>query len=59
MLKGTEFIYNSRNSKDLIVWRLGRFSLNIYNSRNSKDLIVQVVTRQYEYGSTTVEIQKT
>ena len=52
-------IYNSRNSKDLIV----RFSFastqHIYNSRNSKDLIVYEVGNPRVYESTTVEIQKT
>ena len=34
------FIYNSRNSKDLIVTPEQEEILKIYNSRNSKDLIV-------------------
>ena len=35
-------IYNSRNSKDLIVWICAaKDDENIYNSRNSKDLIVK------------------
>ena len=33
-------IYNSRNSKDLIVWIILHMTPKIYNSRNSKDLIV-------------------
>ena len=33
-------IYNSRNSKDLIVSREAHGAVSIYNSRNSKDLIV-------------------
>ena len=33
-------IYNSRNSKDLIVFLEVERSEDIYNSRNSKDLIV-------------------
>ena len=33
-------IYNSRNSKDLIVKFHGVGNVGIYNSRNSKDLIV-------------------
>ena len=53
-------IYNSRNSKDLIVAPLPFFEGNlIYNSRNSKDLIVEILTSSLEYISTTVEIQKT
>ena len=38
-----EFIYNSRNSKDLIVAMFRGGSYFIYNSRNSKDLIVPIV----------------
>ena len=34
-------IYNSRNSKDLIVAATGQPVAEIYNSRNSKDLIVE------------------
>ena len=34
-------IYNSRNSKDLIVAEAMHAALTIYNSRNSKDLIVK------------------
>ena len=33
-------IYNSRNSKDLIVKKIVQIFVWIYNSRNSKDLIV-------------------
>ena len=53
-------IYNSRNSKDLIV--LGQVVTEyevIYNSRNSKDLIVLKDEIPEEALSTTVEIQKT
>ena len=35
-------IYNSRNSKDLIVFLEVERSEDIYNSRNSKDLIVSI-----------------
>ena len=53
-------IYNSRNSKDLIV--LGQVVTEyevIYNSRNSKDLIVPRLGCLLARASTTVEIQKT
>ena len=52
-------IYNSRNSKDLIVINRIKFGNNIYNSRNSKDLIVELVDIILRLLSTTVEIQKT
>ena len=51
-------IYNSRNSKDLIVIISSLQKNSIYNSRNSKDLIVQPALFQI-IVSTTVEIQKT
>ena len=41
--RNNTFIYNSRNSKDLIVASaFGTPQLTIYNSRNSKDLIVKI-----------------
>ena len=52
-------IYNSRNSKDLIVNKKCQFATNIYNSRNSKDLIVYKHIVFKIMASTTVEIQKT
>ena len=53
-------IYNSRNSKDLIVGSgAGQKGGIIYNSRNSKDLIVGYVKNREVTLSTTVEIQKT
>ena len=52
-------IYNSRNSKDLIVGIYGFEVIAIYNSRNSKDLIVLREGNAGRLESTTVEIQKT
>ena len=54
-----EPIYNSRNSKDLIVISFTSLDASIYNSRNSKDLIVKNAAKQVKTTSTTVEIQKT
>ena len=53
------YIYNSRNSKDLIVRIKGNPAAEIYNSRNSKDLIVKISQAERHAISTTVEIQKT
>ena len=53
-------IYNSRNSKDLIVLPdIDTHRADIYNSRNSKDLIVEKDAPRGILSSTTVEIQKT
>ena len=41
-------IYNSRNSKDLIVVEPEAQAIIIYNSRNSKDLIVQGVLKIWD-----------
>ena len=53
------YIYNSRNSKDLIVRIKENPAAEIYNSRNSKDLIVKISQAERHAISTTVEIQKT
>ena len=56
----TPKIYNSRNSKDLIVADGAESATGvIYNSRNSKDLIVSFRSFLSRDKSTTVEIQKT
>ena len=52
-------IYNSRNSKDLIVIYSYIPPSRLYNSRNSKDLIVNIEVLGEAWLSTTVEIQKT